>query len=85
MLALDRAQRGSAQFLSFMFQYICHATSAGRKAGSVSTNQSQLVDRLSTNNAYLYLIIILQPTMMSFLCFFKAKNPIEGQMSIKIF
>ena len=31
---------------------MCHATSAGRKAGSVSTNKSQFVDTLSTNKAY---------------------------------
>ena len=53
MLALDRAQRESAKFLTFMSQYMCHATSAGRKAGSVSTNNSQFVDTLSTNKAYL--------------------------------
>ena len=32
---------------------MCHATSAGRKAGSVSTNESQFVITLSTNKAYL--------------------------------
>ena len=32
---------------------MCHATLAGRKAGSVSTNKSQIVDTLSTNKAYL--------------------------------
>ena len=32
-------------------QYICHATSAGRKAGRLSTNTAQSVDRLSTNKA----------------------------------
>ena len=32
---------------------MCHATSAGRKAGSVSTNKSQFVDTLFTNKAYL--------------------------------
>ena len=31
---------------------MCHATSAGRKAGSVSTNKSQFVDALSMNQAY---------------------------------
>ena len=31
---------------------MCHATSAGRKARSVSTNKSQFVDTLSTNKAY---------------------------------
>ena len=31
---------------------MCHATSAGRKVGSVSTNKSQFVDTLSTNKAY---------------------------------
>ena len=31
---------------------MCHATSAGRKAGSVSTNKSQFVDTLSMNKAY---------------------------------
>ena len=35
-----------------MSQYICHATSAGRRAGGVSTNKSQFVDTLSTNKAY---------------------------------
>ena len=35
-----------------MSQYICHATSAGRKAGRISTNTAQSVDRLSTNKAY---------------------------------
>ena len=36
-----------------MSQCICQATSASRKAGSVSMNKSQFVDRLSTNMAYL--------------------------------
>ena len=49
VLALDRAQRGSVQFLTFMSQYICHATWAGRKAGRLSTNTAQSLDRLSTN------------------------------------
>ena len=31
---------------------MCHATSAGRKAGSVSTNKSQFVDTLSMNKAH---------------------------------
>ena len=31
---------------------MCHATSAGLKAGSVSTNKSQFVNTLSTNKAY---------------------------------
>ena len=35
---------------------MCHATSAGWKAGKVSTNKSQFVDTLSTNKAYLYII-----------------------------
>ena len=60
MLALDRAQRGSAQFLTFMSQYICHATSAGQKAGRLSTNKSQFVDRLSTNKAYFFFIAIVK-------------------------
>ena len=51
MLALDRVQRGSVQFLTLMSQYICHATSASRKAGRLSTNTAQSVDRLSTNKA----------------------------------
>ena len=51
MLALDRAQRGCVQFLTFMSQYICHATSACRKAGRLFTNKSQFIDRLSTNTA----------------------------------
>ena len=58
MLALDRAQRGSVQFFTFMSQYICCATSAGRKAGRLSTNTAQSVDRLSTNKAYQYLFQI---------------------------
>ena len=56
MLALDRAQRGSVQFLNFMSQYWWsrgHATSAGRKAVRLSTNTAQSVDRISTNKAYL--------------------------------
>ena len=32
--------------------------SAGRKAASVSTNKSQFVDKLSTNKAYLSLILV---------------------------
>ena len=32
---------------------MCHATLAGRKAGSVSMNKSQFVDTLSTNMDYL--------------------------------
>ena len=36
-----------------MSQYIGHATSACRKAGSLSTNKSQFVDTLSMNKAYL--------------------------------
>ena len=51
MLALDRAQRGSVQFLTFMSQHICLATSADWNAGSLSTNTAQSVDRLSTNKA----------------------------------
>ena len=31
---------------------ICHATSAGRKAGRLSTNTAQSVERLSMNKAY---------------------------------
>ena len=58
MLALDRAQRGSVQSLTFMSQYICHATSAGRKAGRLSTNTAQSVDRLSTNKAYLFFTLL---------------------------
>ena len=54
MLALDRAQREIVQFLNFMSQYICLATSTGRKAGSLSMNTAQSVDRLSTNKADLY-------------------------------
>ena len=34
-----------------MSQYICHTTSAGRKAGRLFTNTAQSVDRLSTNKA----------------------------------
>ena len=56
MLALDRAQQESAQFLTFMSKYTCHATSAGQKAGRLSTNQSQFVDTLSTNKAYLLIL-----------------------------
>ena len=52
MLALDQVQRGSVQFLTFISQYICHATLAGRKAGRLSMNTAQSVDRLSTNKAY---------------------------------
>ena len=55
MLALDRAQRESVKFLTFMCQYICLATSAGRKAWSLSTNTAQSVDRLSTNKADQYI------------------------------
>ena len=51
MLALDRKQQGSVQFLTSMSQYICHATSASRKAGRLSTNTAQSLDRLSTNKA----------------------------------
>ena len=39
---------------------MCHATSAGRKAGSVFTNKSQFVDTLSTNKAYLTLMTKLE-------------------------
>ena len=39
-----------------MSQYICLATSAGRKAGRLSTNTTQSVDRLSTNKANLFLM-----------------------------
>ena len=46
-----RLHRGCAQFLIFMSQKICHATSAGWKAGRLSTNKSQFVDSLSTNTA----------------------------------
>ena len=35
---------------------MCHATLAGRKAGSVSTNKSQFVHTLSTNKAYQFKI-----------------------------
>ena len=52
--ALDRAQRGSVQYLTFMSQYICHATLAGRKAGRLNMNTAQSVDMLSTNKANLY-------------------------------
>ena len=37
---------------------MCHTTLAGRKAGSVSTNKSQFVDTLSTNKAYLEVLIL---------------------------
>ena len=37
---------------------MCHATSAGRKAGSVSKKKSQFVDTLSTNKAYLFITYI---------------------------
>ena len=53
MLALDRAQQGSVQF---KFQKNL-ATSAGRKAGRLSTNTAQSVDTLSTDKAYLNLIM----------------------------
>ena len=39
---------------------MCHATSAGRKAGSVSTNKSQFVDTLSTNKAYILTLVTQQ-------------------------
>ena len=32
--------------------HMYHATSAGRKAGRLSTNTAQSIDRLSTNKAY---------------------------------
>ena len=54
------ALQGSAQFLTFMSQYIGHVTSAGRKAGSLSTNKSQFVDTLITNKAYLWIIDLEQ-------------------------
>ena len=50
----DRVQRGCVQFLAFMSQYICIATSAGLKAGSLSTNTAQSVDKVSTNKANLF-------------------------------
>ena len=49
---------------------MCHATSAGRKAGSVSTNRSQFVDTLSTNKAYLNKIT-LRVLLISYLSHIK--------------
>ena len=37
---------------------MCHATLAGRKAGSVSTNKSQFVDKISTNMAYHQILLL---------------------------
>ena len=46
---------------------MCHATSVDRKAGSVSTNNSQFVDTLSTNKSYHLFICRINEQSVKFL------------------
>ena len=56
---------------------MCHATSAGRKAGSVSTNKSQFEDTLSTNRAYQGFIIIYPNNQPSKLYIYENKSHVK--------
>ena len=63
---------------------MCHATSACQKAGSVSTNKSQIKDTLSTNKAYLYVNVLgVSLCLCMFFCFFLQTDLYTSLMTVK--
>ena len=58
MLALDRAQRGSVQFLTFMSQYTVSQPRLAGKQEVYLRIRIGSVDRLSTNKGDLYVFLM---------------------------